>query len=240
MNKIRSTLLAAAAGLAFIGGAQAATVSIEFAPGTLHNASAISATEVSSAAMAGMAVTMCFVGVACDGPTTWGTGVIGATGQDWSFAAGIDTFNSNFVLSVSGRALQSFTLYGLGALTVFDTVATSSSVQASPGSGDGRPFQVESVERTVERLAVTYFDKVYVGGFDYNDLYLGMRVSFNMVPGTTGFMGELEFKADTDRVATGGTLAPIPTTPPNGVPTPGTLALVGAGLLGLGLVRRRR
>ena len=248
MKNIRSKLVAAAASLACASGAQAATVSIGFADGVLHNASAISETAVSSAAMAGMAVTMCFFDAACE-VSTWGTGnpAAGAgnpaTGQGWSFAAGADTFTNNFVLTVAGRQLQSFSLYGLGARTVFDTVTDPavSPLRSSPGSGNGRPFTLENNPLNVASYNVSYYDKVFVDGTNYGDLYLGMRVSFNMAAGSgfNGFSGDLEFRADTDRVAIGGTLAPIAPTGPNPVPLPGTLLLVGAGLLGLGLTRRR-
>jgi len=250
MKNIKSALLAAAAGLAVVGGAQAATVNIGFAPGVLHNASAISGTEVSSAAMRGMAVTMCFFGFTACETATWGEGAIAAAGGNfaggngWQFeGAPLDSFQDPFRVSVAGRLLQSFTLYGLNALTVFDTVldpnfgTTSATPNSSPGSGNGRPFTVASGDTNVDTLSVRYFDKVFVDGTDYNDLYLGMQVSFNMATGFNGFSGALRFTADTDRVITGGTLVPF--APTNPVPLPGTLALVGAGLLGLRLTQRR-
>jgi len=248
MNKIKATLLAAAAGLAWVGGAQAATVNIGFAPGVLYNASALSNVAVSSAAMAGMTVTMCFAGAGPCDTAIWGAGATGATGTGWSFEAGNDSFANPFLISVFGRQLQSFTLYGLGARTVFDTVTDpilaagqSPSLNSSPGSGDGRPFTLVGLQPDISGIAVSYFDKVYVGNTDYNDLYLGMQVSFTMANvAVSGFSGEFRFLSDTDQVAAGGTLNLLPPSNPNPVPLPGTLALVGAGLLGLGLTRRRR
>ena len=248
MKKIKTRLLAVAASLACLSGVQASTVNIGFSNGVLHNASAISATAVSSPEMAGMFVTMCFVGGTPCETATWGAGAVGASGgglpnsPGWSLQAGTDTFDTPFILSVGGRLLQSFTLYGLGGLTVFDTVfdqPSNATLNSSPGSGNGRPFTVGTGGENVALFNVSYFDKVLVAGVDYQDLYLGMRVDFAMNTGFAGFEGQLRFTTDTDRVAPGGTLIPV-SPPTNPVPAPGTLALVGAALFGLGLVRARR
>jgi len=92
----------------------------------------------------------------------------------------------------------------------------------------------------IDSLSVRYFDKVFVDGSDFDDLYLGMQVDFNMPGGLNDYSGVFRFIADTDRVVPTGTLAPNTPTGPNPVPLPGTLALVGAALLGLGITRRRR
>ena len=245
MNKIQAAMLSFATSLVCFGNAQASTVSIGFNNGIVHNASAISEAIVGGPEMAGMTVTMCFAGATTCEVASWGA--LGASGGNlpnnpgWSLQAGIDTFLTPFALTVGGRELQSFTLYGLGGLTVFDTVLdpiNTATANSSPGSGNGRPFTVEGGAANVASIGVSYFDKVLVGGLDYQDLYLGMRVDFTMNQGFNGFSGELLFTADTDRVLDGGTLLPVG--PTNPAPTPGTLALVGAALLGLGLVRARR
>jgi hypothetical protein len=196
-----------------------------------------------------MGVTMCFAVTGCE-TATWGSGAIGASGGDydngdgWLFEAGsFDTFSDPFRISVEGRLLQSFTLYGLGGGTVFDVLFEQIESNASaPGSGNGRPFTLSELDPPddVAEIDVSYFDQVYVAGQPYSDLYLGMRVDLTMTAssGLAGFQGFLRFQSDTDKVAA--QLTPFTPNPPNPVPLPGTLALAGFGLAILGAASRRR
>ncbi len=256
MKKLKSSFLAAAISLVCLGGAQAAVVVNDptFTAGNLYNTAGIAEFSIPSAGMAGMQVTMCFAGTGCES-ATWGAGAIGASGGNyeggngWLFEAGsTDTFSDPFRVSVEGRLLQSFTLYGLGSKTVFDVLLEQTQVNplsasslSAPGSGNGRPFTLVELDpdNTVAEIDVTYFDKVFVDGQDFNDLFLGLRVDLTMAPGAAqGFSGLLRFQSDTDSVATGASLTPF--TPPTPVPLPGTLALAGLGLAVLGASSRRR
>ena len=208
-----------------------ATITTSFSNGDLFNATEISSAPVNSAGMAGMAVTMCFSGTGCEN-ATWGSGAIGAEGGDydnfdgWLFEAGSsDTFSDPFRISVEGRLLQSFTLYGLGAGVMFDALSEITESGASaPGSGNGKPFTLVELDPggDVESIAVTYFDKVYVAGQEYSDLYLGMQVVITMTAasGLAGFQGFLRFQSDTDKIASGATLAPYSGPPPPPPPPP--------------------
>jgi hypothetical protein len=220
--------------------------------GTLFETTGISAFDVTGADMNEMAVEMCFSS-GCDN-FTWGElpradiedplfyGVQSAGGWSLRALGSGDTFLSPFLLEVSDNfRLLSFTLYGLNAGIVFDTVPASDAANnnepnlKTPGAGDGLPFTF--VTGAVAGVAVNYFDAVGVPVQNnvqwFGDVFLGMKVSF----ADDGFFGSMSFLSDTDR-ATGPIVQSDPT-PPGTVPVPGTLLLAGLGLACLGFGRRR-
>jgi hypothetical protein len=226
MNRLKSKLATLLCAATMAGAAQAATVNVAFSNGSLFDTTAIDTFTVGAVNMVGVGVTACFTVDPCQ---TLAWGVLGAdtggvVGTGWRLGmTGLDSFNSRFVLEVSlaNSSLVSLSINGRPGLTAFDVVADGN---GSPGSAIGKPFDLVTPDTSVTNISVLYTDKLSVGGVFYDDLYTVMNLNFN---GGNGFRsGRLEFVADTDKTLNG---API--TPGTPVPTPGTLALVGLGLL---------
>jgi hypothetical protein len=236
MNRLKFKLATLFCAAVTAGSAQAGAVNVAFSNGSLFNTTGIAEFTVGATEMVGMRVTACFTVGPCQA-LDWGvlpavnTG--GVVGTGWTFGmTGLDSFNSRFILDVdlSSASLVSLSVNGRPGLTAFDVVADTS---GSPGSAGGRPFTLGSASASIATIDVSYTDKLSVGGVFFDDLYTVMDLSFN---GGNGFrLGRLEFTADTDKTLNG---API--TPGTPVPTPGTLALVGLGLLAAAAKTRRR
>lgn len=240
-------LLALALALGLGHGLLHASPVIQFAAGNLFDTAGISASPTTGASMTGMKVEACFIQTGCS-MLTWSevsVGRHGVQGNDWSLQMSSfgDPAKSDMILDVFGQGLSSITLYGRDALMAFDAVNVPNPGgllddaqienlgSKSPGSGNGLPFTLRNELPNVDQLAVTYFDRLHVGGVGYGDLYLGMQISFSMVLGFEGFTGEMTFRADTDRTLDGARIEPW--VPVADLPLPGTLALVGAALLGM-------
>lgn len=233
----RLTLLSApgvalALALVMPGQSSAAPVGSSFVsvPGTPFDTAALTGFSTDGALMGGMEVTAFFAGGGSE-TVIWSAVTESAAGTGWTLSQPNDTFGTPWRLANSSAStITSFLIDGLLGNTAFDIV---SGPFLSTGSADGRAFSSADASNTTEITGATgtYSNQLSVGGVFFGDLYVRLSVAFTGTGLTSG--NTFSFVADTDnaRADRGGIVA---------VPAPGALALFGVGLVGLGLVGRRR
>ena len=134
-----------------------------------------------------------------------------------------DTFAANWVLSATGRLVQSITINALLGATVFDIINGG---DGTPGSANGFPV-TGTVTNQVNTVGIGgYSNRIQVGAnAPVGDLYGVLTINFD------GLVSAATFRADTDSVG-------LPGGPR--IPEPGTWAMMLSGLGAAALLRRRR
>jgi hypothetical protein len=197
-------------------------------PGTTVRATSIDDT-ITGAQMGGLVVTGTFSNatvVTC----IWSGSTSGCSGTNGGVSLSLnesgDTFLGIWNLSFSGSNLTNLLLDGLNAGIAFDRTTTSIPFIGTPGSSLGVDASGATLGLSNLLLngSANYTNQVAVGSAAaVGDLFTQLSISFgnglNVVNGTAA-----TFTADTDRV----------------VPEPATWAMLGTGLLGVSLLRRRK
>lgn len=215
------------AGLCAVGQANAA-LSYVYDDSSPVDVPGISTFDTHGSMMAGMRVTATFStgGSETLEWTTTGVDSGGVSGNGWSLGLTGDSYSSNwnfsFLQASAPLTLTRLVLDGAPGFTVFDLWLDGET--GTPNSEAGRNFEFLLSSYNV---TATYSKPVGVAGLPpYDDgfgsgpdLWQVLTVDFG-----SGISANFSFRQDTD----------------NRIPEPGALALLGAGLLGLGFSRRRK
>lgn len=177
--------------------------------------------------------------------------------NDFTLEVSGDTFDSNnwdleFYISGASSRLLSLDFDGTTGRTVFDICDGNAYCQSNPygtpGSATGRDFA--GFGDFSGSITATYYNAVAIGNdAPVGDIYAGFRLEFgdgtyakglgenSSVSFSCGFScnPQYNFTLDTDNATT-----EIVQQPPQGVPAPGTAAVLGIGLLGLIASRRKQ
>lgn len=231
------TSLLVAAGLVATAPLAGAAYTVFFNPGTLHETEGITGFGTTGDMMAGMEVTAYFAGnsemAIWEALTPPEGEAVGSSILNWKLNVFGDTYGASWKLyNNTGLNLVGLHIDAIPGNTMFDRTTTTEGgtlTNGTPGSAFGRTF--EPVGGTDEGLDIvaTYYDEIALEGFSpVGDLYKRLEIQFTntngLAPGDS-----LHFVADTDNVAHGGE-----------IPEPSTALLLAAGLIGGGILYRRK
>lgn len=230
-------LLLVAAGLVATGPRADAAYSVFFNPGTQYDTDGISGFGTTGDMMAGMEVTAYFDGnselAIWEALTPPEGEAAGSTILDWNLNVYGDTYGANWKLyNNTGLHLLGIRIDAIPGNTMFDRATTSGSgapTNGTPGSAYGRTFKPTGGTDEGLDIVANYYDEIALEGFSpVGDLYRRLEIDFTnsggLAPGDS-----LYFVADTDNVDHGGE-----------IPEPSTALLLAAGLIGGGIVYRRK
>jgi hypothetical protein len=224
---------------AYAGGASAATITVSQNVGTLYPTTGIAPTITTGATMDGMTVTAVLSNGASIISLTqiWGdaaspanTGGVSFVTPQFALSVTGDTFEQNNWLldftNVGNWHLLSLNFDGSTGLTVFDRTFGGSA--GTPNSASGRDFGgFLSFSGTINAL---YSNIVAIGAnAPVGDIFANVLLSFGDGTFANGLTGgrQYRFSLDTDNAES--TLAP----------EPGSMLLLGTGLLAIGILLRR-
>lgn len=264
MNLIKKAALATALS-AIVGVASAATITQVTQTGTVYSTAGLTGFSTNGNEMDGMSVTATWVnssGTQFTNTQAWadlpgspsnGGGVRFVDNSwpsnDFTLEVSGDTFDNGnwdleFYISGANYRLLSLDFDGTTGKTVFDICDGNAYCQSNPfgtsGSATGRDFA--GFNDFNGSITATYYNAVAIGNAaPVGDIYAGFRLEFGNGTYNNG-LGEnywlnnqYNFTLDTDNATT-----EIVQQPPQGVPAPGTAAVLGIGLLGLIASRRKR
>lgn len=210
----------------FLVSAASAVVTVNFDAGTIQTTAGLTGFSTFGDMMDGITVMATYSNGTTE-TVLWadtGAGAGGAVGTNFSLTESGDTFENNWILTSENSLVRLAIDAGTGD-TVFDTTFGGSF--GTEGSFLGSDFLLTSAGYNGD-ITATYFNAVALDGFaPVGDLFRNLDIVFGNPVNET-----LTYMADTDNLQFAGDIQPVP--------EPGTMLLLGSGLIGLVAYSRRR